>query len=141
METFSFAQFGREVHVALYRYVTNAGEIRKKIVAGARFGYLDARLTAIYQALLAESQGALRTRSVHTEVLWALNPTNNITEGLRRYGVSEQTAAVIVVSMDGTSESLGAGIAGTLVGLDALGELTDWERVCKVNANVFYYEI
>ena len=34
--------------------------------------------TAIYQAILAESQGTLRTKTVHSEVLWALNPSNNV---------------------------------------------------------------
>ncbi|KAH0587069.1 hypothetical protein H2248_005888 [Termitomyces sp. 'cryptogamus'] len=148
METYSFVQFGgprREVHVALYTNVTNGGEVRRRIVeagtaGGVKFGYIDARLitsrvhlqTAIYQAMLAEAQDGLRTRTVHSEVIWALNPTNNITEGLRRYGVSAETSAVIVVSMDGAGEGqLGAGIAGTLTPLDALHGLTDWATVCK----------
>ena len=36
--------------------------------------------TAIYQAVLAYSQGSLRTKTVHSEILWALNPTNNVTQ-------------------------------------------------------------
>ncbi|KAG6884802.1 hypothetical protein C0993_008166 [Termitomyces sp. T159_Od127] len=72
--------------------------------------------------MLAESQGALRTRSVQSEVIWALNPTNNISEGLRRYGVSGETTAVLVVGIGAPA----TGIAGTLVGLDELAEVTDW---------------
>src|SRR5437879_3609846 len=34
--------------------------------------------TAIYQALLSESQGSLRTKTIHSEIIWALNPTNNV---------------------------------------------------------------
>ena len=33
--------------------------------------------TAIHQAVLARAQGSLRTKTVHSEILWALNPTNN----------------------------------------------------------------
>ncbi|KAG6861502.1 hypothetical protein C0995_015929 [Termitomyces sp. Mi166 len=149
METYSFPQFGGSravVHAALYTNVTNAAEIRKRIIEAAtaegdagkaardavNFGYIDARLTAIYQAMLAESQNALRTRTVHSEVIWALNPTNNITEALGRYGISDKTTAVIVVSMDGAPEAkMGAGIAGTLTELDGLGKLTDWAAVRK----------
>ena len=34
--------------------------------------------TAVYQAILAACHGSLRTKTVHSEVLWALNPTNNV---------------------------------------------------------------
>lgn len=35
-------------------------------------------LTAIYQALIAHDQGNLRTKTVHSEIIFALNPTNNV---------------------------------------------------------------
>ena len=35
-------------------------------------------LTAVYHAILAQVQGALRTKTVHSEILWALNPSNNV---------------------------------------------------------------
>lgn len=35
--------------------------------------------TAVYQAVLAQVQGSIRTKTVHSEILWALNPTNNVT--------------------------------------------------------------
>ena len=34
--------------------------------------------TAITQALLAAAQNTLRTKTVHSEVIWALNPSNNV---------------------------------------------------------------
>jgi len=34
--------------------------------------------TAITQALLAAAQNILRTKTVHSEVIWALNPSNNV---------------------------------------------------------------
>lgn len=34
--------------------------------------------TAIYQALLADSQDSLRTKTIHSEILWALSPNNNV---------------------------------------------------------------
>ena len=35
--------------------------------------------TAVYQAILAQVQNSIRTKTVHSEILWALNPTNNVT--------------------------------------------------------------
>ncbi|KAG6915045.1 hypothetical protein DXG01_013775 [Tephrocybe rancida] len=157
MEAYPFPQFSgsrSQVHAALYTNVTNAAAVRKRIIDAAtasgpegeaardavNFAYIDARLitsrlhlqTAIYQAMLAESQDSLRTRTVHSEIIWALNPTNNITEALRRYGISDKTTVVIVVSMDGASEDkLGAGIIGTLSPMDELERLTDWTAVRK----------
>jgi EKC/KEOPS complex subunit CGI121/TPRKB len=34
--------------------------------------------TAVTQALLAATQNTLRTKTVHSEVIWALNPSNNV---------------------------------------------------------------
>lgn len=35
-------------------------------------------LTATYQSMLAESQHALKTKTVHSEIIWSLNSTNNV---------------------------------------------------------------
>ncbi|KAG5645762.1 hypothetical protein DXG03_005299 [Asterophora parasitica] len=163
METISFPHFSPDrstVHAALYTNVTNGAALRKRIIDAAviegedgererdavNFAFIDARLitsrlhlqTAIYQAILAEAQGALRTRTVHSEVIWALNPTNNITEALRRYGVSEKTTAVIVVRIDGpeegVEEKIAAAVAGTLTPFTELDTVTDWAAVKKASA-------
>lgn len=34
--------------------------------------------TAIYHAVLAATQESLRTKTVHSEVLWTLNPSHNV---------------------------------------------------------------
>ena len=34
--------------------------------------------TAVYQAILAHVQSSLRTKTVHSEVLWALSPGHNV---------------------------------------------------------------
>lgn len=50
MERYSFGQFEGEVHVGLYKNVTNAGEIRRRIgegTGGRRIGYIDASLVGV----------------------------------------------------------------------------------------------
>ena len=124
METFAYPHFSSTVHVALFLYVTNAAELRARIIRAStlegvegeaereavNFAFVDARLvrhgfmyncvdlrlivaatqvtsvlhiqTAITQALLAAVQNNLRTKTVHSEVIWALNPSNNVRASL-----------------------------------------------------------
>ncbi|RPD62153.1 CGI-121-domain-containing protein [Lentinus tigrinus ALCF2SS1-7] len=166
MQSFHYPHLPSEyatVHVALYTNVTNSAEIRGRIVRAAQlegpdgetereavnFAFLDARLicsplhlqTAVYQAILAQVQGSIRTKTVHSEILWALNPTNNITEAIRRYGVADTTTALIVVricspELNDVEKRMSAVVSGTLSSLDALVDITDWASVkkyCKLN--------
>ncbi|KAG2344960.1 CGI-121-domain-containing protein, partial [Suillus weaverae] len=159
METYHYSQFNHAaVHVALFDNVTNATAIRSRIVQAARnlgvdgntereavnFAFIDARLissplhlqTAIYQALLSEAQGQLRTKTVHSEILWTLNPTNNITEAIRRYGVSDESTTLIVVRVDVSDtpdlqRRMCDIIQGRMVPFQALGQMTDWSIIKK----------
>ncbi|ETW84598.1 hypothetical protein HETIRDRAFT_314488 [Heterobasidion irregulare TC 32-1] len=169
METYTYPHFPQHisiVHVALFTSVSNAKEIRARIVKAStvegpdgdderenvNFAFIDAKLitselhlqTAIYQAILAKAQGALRTRTVHSEILWALNPSNNITEAIRRYGVSDTSTAVIAVRITSpdfqdVSGKMCAVVKGTMNPLSSLEALTDWSAVKKyhkLNAEV-----
>jgi EKC/KEOPS complex subunit CGI121/TPRKB len=100
MESFAYPHFSSRAHVALFNCVTNAAELRARIVRAStlegdegdaereavNFAFIDARLitsvlhiqTAITQALLAAAQNTLRTKTVHSEIIWALNPSNNV---------------------------------------------------------------
>ncbi|KAG1856305.1 CGI-121-domain-containing protein [Suillus tomentosus] len=159
METYYYSQFNHAVvHVALFDDVTNAAAIRSRIVQAARnlgvdgntereavnFAFIDARLissplhlqTAIYQALLSEAQGQLRTKTVHSEILWALNPTNNITEAIRRYGVSDESTTLIVARVDVSDTPdlqcrMCDVIQGCMVPFQALVKMTDWTIIKK----------
>ncbi|TFY63359.1 hypothetical protein EVG20_g6351 [Dentipellis fragilis] len=161
METYAYPHFppsSSAVHVALFTNVTNASDLRARIVkastlegpegdaerARVNFAFIDARLissrlhlqTAIYQAILADAQGALRTKTVHSEILWALNPTNNITEAIRRYGVSDTSSALIIVRVDSPAlqdveASMRAVVDGTVSPLEDLTSLTNWSAIKK----------
>ncbi|KAL0949847.1 hypothetical protein HGRIS_009880 [Hohenbuehelia grisea] len=161
METVTYPELGSSAHFALFTSLKNPGALRERIIkaatlegkdgdkerAAVNFGFIDARLitsrlhlqTAIYQALLAEAQKTLRTKTVHSEILWVLNPTNNITEALRRFGVSESTQSLVVVhvcqtgvSGESVSQQMSEIVAGDLQPMDALAKVTDWPAVKKV---------
>ncbi|XP_006460403.1 hypothetical protein AGABI2DRAFT_220433 [Agaricus bisporus var. bisporus H97] len=147
-------------HIALFRNVTNAAALRKRIINAStmegeggdferdqvNFAFIDARLitsrlhlqTAVYQSILAESENALRTKTVHSEVLWNLNPTNNITEAIRRYGVSDTATSLLVTRIDaGTlpvdeiEAKMRNIVDGDLVLFSYLDEITDWSLIKK----------
>ncbi|KAI0273122.1 CGI-121-domain-containing protein [Russula aff. rugulosa BPL654] len=160
MESFDYPQFSSTVHVALFKHVTNAAKLKARIVRAStlegtegqtereavNFAFVDARLitstlhiqTAIIQAMLAAAQNTLRTKTVHSEVIWALNPSNNITEALRRYGVSDDSTALLVIRIDPLDLSdvksrMSAVVEGTHVPISQLADLTDWIAVKKYN--------
>ncbi|KDR74363.1 hypothetical protein GALMADRAFT_250235 [Galerina marginata CBS 339.88] len=162
MESLLFPHFSEhsQVYIALFRNVSNAAALKSRIVAAAtaegefgkkereavNFAFIDARLitskihleTAIYQAILAESQNGLRTRTVHSEVLYNLNPTHNITEAIRRYGVSETNTDVFVIRIDSpdldastVQEKMKEVISGNIVPISELADITDWASIKK----------
>ncbi|KAF9475898.1 CGI-121-domain-containing protein [Pholiota conissans] len=163
MESLHFPQFDpqiSQVSIALFTKVSNAGALKLRIIAAAtaegqagdvereavNFAFIDARLitsklhleTAVCQALLAASQDALRTRTVHSEVLYNLNPTHNITEAIRRYGVSDANTDVIVVRIDSPEltpeavlKKMEAVVVGTLSPFSDLENITDWASIKK----------
>ncbi|KZT21228.1 CGI-121-domain-containing protein [Neolentinus lepideus HHB14362 ss-1] len=161
MEVISYPYFPAHLsraYIALYTSVTDAGSLRSRIINAAtlaspegdqerellNFAFVDPRLitsalhveTAVYQAILAAAQGSLRTKTVHSEVLWALNPGNNISEAIRRYGVSDGCTSLLVIRIDSSElqdveAKMGSVVSGQLVPLTQLGTLTDWAAVKK----------
>ncbi|KAJ7645637.1 kinase binding protein CGI-121-domain-containing protein [Mycena polygramma] len=163
MQSYQLPQFPTHlscVHAALYTNVSDSDSLRKRLITAStaegsdgererdavNFSFIEARLitsvnhlrTAVYQAILAESQGSLRTKTVHSEIIWALNPTNNISEAMRRYGVSDATTALIVVRIGGpdllaedVERDMDAIVKGTKAPFTELRELTDWTAIKK----------
>jgi EKC/KEOPS complex subunit CGI121/TPRKB len=118
-------------------------------------------LTAVHQAILADSTNpsGLRTKSVHSEVLFYLNPTNNvsfkpyhhllsptppppqITEAFRNYGLSDTSTSLVVVRIgspntpdNAIQEMMKDVVIGDIVEPfeDELGRITDWSLVKRV---------
>ncbi|KIO29161.1 hypothetical protein M407DRAFT_70869 [Tulasnella calospora MUT 4182] len=156
------------VFVGLLVNVKNASAIRSRIIAAStaagesgdvereavNFAFIDARtltsrehlLAALYVALVAASHSDLTTKTVHSEIIWALNYSNNITESIKRFGVSDATTSLIVVRV-GDKQKLPSGskalveedvrdmvssvVEGQWASLDQLTGVTDWSLVRK----------
>ncbi|ORX35219.1 kinase binding protein CGI-121-domain-containing protein [Kockovaella imperatae] len=201
METYRLSNFPpgySTVHIALFRNVVNAPDIRKKLILASTmggddgerarqavdFGFIEARLLVSRMHLLIgimttlqtclqpsnpsissskdtttptpESTNATpvpnenarlstrpitRTHNLHSEILLTLSSNNNISESLRRHGMSDTTDELVVVRIadaDSSEEAVWKEmellVDGQLVNLGELDsdELVDWPRVSKI---------
>ncbi|KAH7101156.1 CGI-121-domain-containing protein [Auriculariales sp. MPI-PUGE-AT-0066] len=167
METWDYPALNSTVHVALLDGVRDAKRLRSRLVAAAamqgaegetereaiNFAFIEAPLiastlhlqTALLYALLAVAGDTLRTKTVHSEILWALNPTNNISEAIRRFGVSDGSTRLLALRVVDTSKetfavtdaenAIRAAVSGNLVPLSRLEEFSDWTALRK------YYKV
>ncbi|RUP49040.1 kinase binding protein CGI-121-domain-containing protein [Jimgerdemannia flammicorona] len=100
------------VHLTLYTNVTNAGDLRKRLLAAdasLSFAFVDAKVVSLFnfkhsriayrlrqvvdkfQVLAAankavhdECHGHLTTHNVHSEIVYNLSPTTNVGFGIRK---------------------------------------------------------
>ncbi|KAJ3238405.1 hypothetical protein HDU81_007886 [Chytriomyces hyalinus] len=102
-------QFPEEVYVMLFDQVTNAKEIKDRVVAGDGSVpdcvmvnpalVVDAFQVqvACSRAFMNQRQGTMKTKTVLTEVLFAMSPTMNIAESMKQFGISEASTSILVI--------------------------------------------
>ncbi|GAA5974621.1 hypothetical protein JCM5350_001222 [Sporobolomyces pararoseus] len=156
MEAYSLQHADCTVYLALFRRVQNAQSLRQRLIsastlpesddgdkerAAVDYAFIDASmitsrlhlLTAINQALLTPS---LKSKTLHSEVIWMLEPGTNISEALKHFGLSANTKDLLLVRIRGnesaekqTSADVEAGmksiVEGELASLDLLGNLPE----------------
>ncbi|KAJ5340959.1 hypothetical protein N7541_010083 [Penicillium brevicompactum] len=140
------------VHVALYRDVQNAAYLKAQLLAGQadyEYAFVDASMVlsrahviaAVFRALNDYSHNRLRSHNVHSEIVFSLNPTNNIAESFRRFGITDSTTDLLVIKISTSSEithetvasHLANSVQGTPVNFDdqILFELADFTKIKK----------
>ncbi|KAG9304974.1 hypothetical protein G9A89_003143 [Geosiphon pyriformis] len=152
MESFPLDLFPTRglVHVALFKNVSNAAELRERLIARDEelsYGFIDARvvldvfqiLVAVNTAVYYEQQNKLKTHNLHSEIVYSLSPTTNITESLRRFGISNTTTGLVTIKVgrdvNEVKAHLSTLIKGELTTLDKFSELVELSAVRK------YYKI
>lgn len=131
--------------VALFTEVTNAAELRAQVMNGAPSGaLLQPRLILeMFQVLVAANKavyglthGSMKTKTVHSEIIFSLSPSNNISESFKKFGISDESNEVLIAVIDGkdavslreTCEQ----VKGKLVHLDSLADIADISLVKTV---------
>jgi EKC/KEOPS complex subunit CGI121/TPRKB len=98
------------VYVALYKDVENASHLKEQLLAGNtdfEYAFIDASMILSTKHVLAATFRAmndylcerLKSRNIHSEIVFCLSPNNNIGEAFRRYGVSDTTKSLVVVKV------------------------------------------
>ncbi|PYH38494.1 EKC/KEOPS complex subunit CGI121/TPRKB [Aspergillus neoniger CBS 115656] len=140
------------VHVALYRDVQNAPYLRQQLMsANAEFEYafIDAStvlsrthlLSAVFRAVNDYMNGRLKSRNVHSEMVFSLSPATNIAESFRKFGITDSTKDLLVVKLSVTPEithdsvaaHLGQNVEGMPVPFDdeTLSKISDIAKIKK----------
>ena len=112
-------------------------------------------MTAVQTTILDSltSTGEIKTRShnLHSEILLALSPNTNITDSIRRHGLSDSTKELVVVRIEkalpegeraerqkAVWKEIEAVVKGELVSTTKLdkGDKVDWSRIDKVSSTL-----
>ncbi|GAA5823652.1 hypothetical protein JCM11251_000712 [Rhodosporidiobolus azoricus] len=128
MESYPLHYASSTVHLALFSPLPNAAALRQRLIAASTlsaeeggdeerrkvdFAFVDAGmvtsrlhvLTAVTQALVARAEGALKTKTLHSEVLWMMEPGTNITDSLKHFGLCPSTRSLLLVHIASSPSS------------------------------------
>ncbi|KAF8865235.1 CGI-121-domain-containing protein [Acephala macrosclerotiorum] len=115
------------IHIALYRNIQNAAFLQQQLLDGNtdfEYALIDASvivskihaLAAVYRAVNDLLSNRLRSRNVHSEIVFSLSPNNNIAESFRRFGIQPTTTSLLLIKISTpesqiTAEQLSARLA------------------------------
>ncbi|KAM7429150.1 hypothetical protein ABFA07_019958 [Porites harrisoni] len=132
--------------LALFTDVSNSKELRELIVHGKlEAALLNASMifdpfhvvVAGHKALHLFQQGKMKTRTLHSEIIFNLSPSSNINDSFKKFGILDSTKDILVViitqgnGIEKISE-LSKQIKGTLVSLSSLAAISDQEKIRKI---------
>lgn len=142
------------IHIALFSDIKNAAFLHQQLLAGNtdfEYALIDASiivsklhaLAASYRAVNDLVENRLRSRNVHSEIVFSLSPNNNIAESFRRFGITPTTTNLLVVKVSTPSQPttahtiqshLTANLEGDQVEFsdEVLSTMTDLARVRKI---------
>ncbi|KAF6237368.1 hypothetical protein HO173_004258 [Letharia columbiana] len=141
------------VHIALYADLQNAPFLRDQLLQGNpdfEYALIDATvilstthvLAAVFRAANDHLNGRLRSRTVHSEIVFSLGANNNIAQSLRTFGITATTTNLLAIKLttnpsitaSTVSEHLTASVNGTPVEFSdaTLAKMADVGKIRKL---------
>lgn len=135
----------QRVTQVLFRDVKNAAELRQSAVEGKFNGALinPTMLVSPFQVLVAANKAVhlqniskMKTRSLYSEIIFNLSPTNNISEAFKRFGISDGDSSVLVVLVHHQDDPLllsdiVSRVDGQQAPVDDVSSLSDTAKIKK----------
>ncbi|KAK4903127.1 hypothetical protein LTR27_000055 [Elasticomyces elasticus] len=149
METILLPHLGQyPLQVGLFLDVQNAQVLRQQLLDGNtdfEYAFLDAAvllsrqhvLAACFRAINDMLQGRMKSKNVHSEIVFSLSPNNNISECFRRFGVGESTKDIVAIKVDRDASRIQRQLQGHMHGEivpftdETLASLRDEARIRK----------
>ncbi|KAL9074911.1 MAG: hypothetical protein Q9161_002050 [Pseudevernia consocians] len=141
------------VHIALYTDLQNAPFLRDQLLQGNpdfEYALIDASvivstthvLAAVFRAANDYLTGRLKSRNVHSEIVFCLGANNNIAQSLRTFGITPTTTNLLAIKLSTSpditaatvSEHLATTVKGTAADFSdaALAKVGDVAKIRKL---------
>ncbi|KAL1858681.1 hypothetical protein Plec18170_002887 [Paecilomyces lecythidis] len=98
-------------------------------------------LAATFRAVNDYLNGRLKSRNVHSEIVFSLSPNNNIAESFRKFGLTDATNDLLVIKVsvsseithDSVAQHLGQVVEGSAVPFndETLSAISDISKIRK----------
>ncbi|XP_060759605.1 EKC/KEOPS complex subunit TPRKB isoform X1 [Neoarius graeffei] len=92
---------------------------------------------AANKAVHVQKIGKMKTRSLYSEIIFNLSPTNNISEAFKRFGISDNDHAVLIVLVHNKEDAnnkddLLSKVDGQQIPADQISTLSDLAKIKKL---------
>ncbi|XP_069765613.1 EKC/KEOPS complex subunit TPRKB [Narcine bancroftii] len=134
------------VTLLLFKDVKNSAELRKKAVEGAIAGALVNASMVVdpFQVLVAANKAVhlfklakMKTRSLYSEIIFNLSPTNNISDAFRKFGISHDDSTLLIVLVDDGAkhsklEDIISQVNGQQISVQDISKIADVAKIKKL---------
>ncbi|XP_060517731.1 EKC/KEOPS complex subunit TPRKB-like [Cylas formicarius] len=129
------------IRVQLYEDVKNTEMLKTQLLSGKLKCCIikPSLILDVLQVIVAANKAVtarkITTKSIYTEILFNLSPSNNITQSLQRFGIGDNDTTLLVVSLvkkDDSNDNVFTSVVGHELDISELGCLADLHALKRI---------